>query len=107
MLIQAGPQDGVAAPADPAVSTPIVPTPPTMVSVAAAASTLLLKDMNIPFLEPQPYPAHGCCCCHRGSGLQPAAMTLIRTGTADLIGNAVLKRGKTRANPETHGYSRN
>jgi hypothetical protein len=27
-------------------------------------------------------------------GLQPAAVTLIRTGTADLIGNAVLKRGR-------------
>ena len=40
----------------------VLRTPPTSVSVAAGASTLLLKDMDVPFLEPQPYPAHGCCC---------------------------------------------
>src|SRR5205814_1656405 len=40
----------------------VLRTPPTSVSVVAAASTLLLKDMDVPFLEPQPYPAHGCCC---------------------------------------------
>ena len=48
MLTQAAPHDGVAAPAVPAVSTPIVPTPLTMVSAAAVASTLLLKDMEFP-----------------------------------------------------------
>src|SRR5579872_3984 len=40
------PHDGVAALAGPALSTPAVPTPPTRVSVAAAASTLLLMDMG-------------------------------------------------------------
>src|SRR5690242_2913347 len=54
------PHDGVAALAGPAASVPAAP--PTRVSVAAAASILLLKDMDVPFLEPQPYPAHGCCC---------------------------------------------
>src|SRR6266536_3788012 len=60
-----GPHDGVAASAE---SAPVVAKPPTRASVAAPASTLLLKDMDVPFLEPQPYPAHGCCCCHHGSG---------------------------------------
>ena len=61
MLMQEGPHDGVAAEAVPAVSAPAAPTPPTMVSVAAAASTLLLMDMNDSSLgTPQPYPAHGC-----------------------------------------------
>src|SRR5580693_8039227 len=46
MLAQELPHDGVAADAEPAVSAPTTPTPPTKVSVAAAASTLLLKDMN-------------------------------------------------------------
>ena len=60
-LMQDGPHDGVAADADPAVSAPAMPTPPTRVSVAAVASTLLLKDMNDSSLgTPQPYPAHGC-----------------------------------------------
>ena len=53
------PQDGVAALAE---SPPTTATPPTRASDAAPASTLLLKDMDVPFLEPQPYPAHGCCC---------------------------------------------
>ena len=58
--MQESPHDGVAADAVPAVSAPAMPTPPTMVSVAAAASTLLLIDMNDSSLDPQPYPAHGC-----------------------------------------------
>ena len=50
--MQEGPHDGVAADAVPAVSAPAAPTPLTRVSVAAAASTLLLMDMKIPLLEP-------------------------------------------------------
>src|ERR1700723_2868082 len=46
MSIQELPHDGVAALAVPAVSAPVPPTPPTRVSVAAAASTLLLMDME-------------------------------------------------------------
>src|SRR5579862_223651 len=49
--MQAGPHDGVAALAEAAPSVPAAPTPPTRVSVAAAASTLLLMDMNVPLLE--------------------------------------------------------
>jgi len=45
------PQDGVAAAAEPAVTAPATPTPPTRVSVAAVASTLLLMDIrNYSFL---------------------------------------------------------
>ena len=54
------PHDGVAALAAPAVRAADAPTPPTRVSAAAAAKTLLLMDMKSSFLEPQPYPAHGC-----------------------------------------------
>jgi hypothetical protein len=46
MLIQLNPHDGVAADAVPAVSAPVTATPPTIVSVAAAASTLLLMDIK-------------------------------------------------------------
>src|ERR1700722_14804042 len=46
MSMQELPHDGVAADAPPAVSAPATPTPPTRVSVAAAASTLLLMDIN-------------------------------------------------------------
>src|SRR5271154_2482009 len=46
MSMQELPHDGVAADALPAVSAPATPTPPTRVSVAAAASTLLLMDMG-------------------------------------------------------------
>ncbi len=46
MLTQNVPHDGVAADAVPAVSAPVTATPPTMVSVAAAASTLLLMDIK-------------------------------------------------------------
>ncbi len=42
-LIQAGPHDGVAALAENVLTAP---TPPTRVSVAAAAMTLLLMDMK-------------------------------------------------------------
>src|SRR6266567_246892 len=56
--MQLSPHDGVAAPAD---SAAIAPTPPTRVSVAAAAKTLLLMVMKlVPPLEPQPCPAHDC-----------------------------------------------
>src|SRR6516164_8379375 len=66
-LMQDGPHDGVAAPAVPAVIAPTVPTPPTRVSVAAAASTLLLMDMDVPLLEPTAVP------CARLSELASAA----------------------------------
>src|SRR5580704_3244649 len=46
MLMHELPHDGVAALAVPAVSAPATPTPPTRVSVAAAASTLLLMDIG-------------------------------------------------------------
>jgi hypothetical protein len=49
----------VAADAVPAVNMPAMPTPPTKVSVAAAAATLLLMDINDSSLgTPQPCPAH-------------------------------------------------
>jgi hypothetical protein len=44
------PHDGVAALAAPALTTAPVPTPPTRVSVAAAAKTFFLIDMDGPFL---------------------------------------------------------
>jgi hypothetical protein len=56
---QLSPQDGVAALALPAVSAPIAPAPPTRVSVAVAAKTLLLMDIESSSLKRQPYPAHG------------------------------------------------
>src|SRR6516165_6384677 len=43
----------------PAGSAAAVPRPPATVSVAAAASTLVLMDMTVPFVKPQPCPAHG------------------------------------------------
>src|ERR1700722_5168461 len=46
MLRQELPHDGVAALAPPAVNVPMAPTPPIKVSVAAAASTLVLMDIN-------------------------------------------------------------
>src|ERR1700732_3352248 len=46
MLMQELPHDGVAALAEPALSAPATPTPPTRVSVAAASSTLLLMDIG-------------------------------------------------------------
>src|ERR1700720_3862628 len=59
-LMQLLPHDGVAADAVPAVSAPAMPTPPTRVSVVAAASTLLLMDIDDSFLgTPRPCPAHG------------------------------------------------
>src|SRR5215472_6620564 len=67
VLTQPGPHDGVPAAAGPAVSAPAMPTPPTRVSVAAAASTLLLMDINVPLLEPTAVP------CARLSELTPAA----------------------------------
>src|SRR4051812_28339287 len=46
--MQCGPHCGVAAPAG---SVPTVQTPPTMVTIAATANTLLLTDMNWSFLN--------------------------------------------------------
>src|SRR5258708_444196 len=63
---------GVAALAD---SVPAVLRPPARASVAAAASTLLLMDMNSSLLESQPYRAHGGCAGHW------ITVALIRTGT--------------------------
>src|ERR1700733_1107242 len=61
MSTQLWPHDGVAALAVPAVSVPARPAPPTMVSVAAAASTLVLMDMEgCSSLNSQLYPARGC-----------------------------------------------
>jgi hypothetical protein len=48
---QVSPQDGVAALALTAVSAPTAPVPPTRVSVAAAANTLLLMDIESFLLE--------------------------------------------------------
>src|SRR6266852_9089355 len=67
--MQVKPHDGVAALAVPAVSAPTVLTPPTRVSVAAAAKTLLLIDMDSSSLEPQPCPAHGTLTYHHVSCL--------------------------------------
>src|ERR1700723_1948679 len=91
MLMQEVPHDGVAADAPPAVSAPATPTPPTRVSVAAAASTLLLMDMNGSSRETsRSCPAHGRVQLApaarvgfdaRSLGTLPARGGLIRTGT--------------------------
>src|SRR5580658_6433294 len=73
MSMQEPPHDGVAALAVPALSAPAMPTPPTKVSVAAVASTLLLMDMK-QFLS-----------WNHGRTLR-TAVVLIRAGTADPIG---------------------
>src|SRR5579859_3952127 len=97
------PHDGVAALAGPALSTPAVPTPPTRVSVVAAASTLLLMDMDDSSLgtcgralrttassrpprhaRPDGFRPDSARCRHYGG--------LIRAGTADLIGWCSLER---------------
>src|SRR5580700_10410675 len=101
--MQAGPHDGVAADAVPALSTPAVPTPPTKASVAATESTLLLMDMDDSSLGTPP--AVPCARLGRAGprstrrsdmsdplGTLPAHGGLIRTGTADPIGVAVLER---------------
>src|SRR5829696_1165448 len=54
--MQFGPHCGVAALAE---RVPTVLRPPTMVSIAATASTFLLMDITSSVLEPRPYPAHG------------------------------------------------
>src|SRR5262249_26537768 len=97
MLMQLSPHDGVAALAE---SPPATATPPTRASDAAPASTLLLKDMCCSLLGTTAAP------CARLLLLPPrfgpdrrrsfpacnrAEVTLIRAGTADLIGKAVLK----------------
>src|ERR1700752_1839825 len=97
------PHDGVAALAVPALSPPAVPTPPTRVSVVAAASTLLLMDMDDSSLgTPRPCPAHGRvkqAPAAREDRTRPNRSArcrlyggLIRTGTADLTGGAVVER---------------
>src|ERR1700744_6608559 len=59
MSMQFLPHDGVAADAAPAVSVPAAPMPPTSVSVAAAAKTLLLKDISAcSSLRRRPCPVH-------------------------------------------------
>src|SRR5580693_6023546 len=96
------PHDGVAADAVPAPSTPAVPTPPTKASVAATESTLLLMDMDDSSLGT---PSRALRTAGRAGprstrrsdmsdplGTLPAHGGLIRTGTADLIGLAVLER---------------
>src|SRR6266852_8437334 len=59
--MQVKPHDGVAAPAVPAVSAPAAPAPLTRVSVAAAARTLLLIDMDgfssVSYMAVAPTPA--------------------------------------------------
>jgi hypothetical protein len=61
--MQLTPQEGVAALAE---SIPTVLTPPTTVTVTAAASTLLLKDMNaVPFLGTTAAPCARLLCYHR------------------------------------------
>src|SRR5271170_2771184 len=111
MSTQEPPHDGVAADADPAVSVPAMPTPPTRVSVAATASTLLLMDIYGSFLSwnSRPCPAHGRVTLASAAreagkvptrlGTLPAHDGLIRTGTADPIGLAVW-RGKDPGTPE-------
>src|SRR5271163_1131231 len=97
MSTQELPHDGVAALAVPAVSAPATPTPPTRVSVAAAASTLLLMDMDCSSLGTRSRTlrtaASNCLPQHAQSdGFRPGSahcrltVGLIRAGTADLIG---------------------
>src|SRR5580704_909236 len=114
--MQAGPQDGVAADALPAPSTPAVPTPPTKASVVATESTLLLMDMEIPLLEP---PAVPCARLGRAGPPQHATIAHVRPArhaagsrwpdqdrTADPIGLAVLERESPRASPEVSLWSK-
>src|SRR5580693_6729777 len=92
--MQEWPHDGVAALALPAVSAPAAPRPPTRVNVAAAASTLLLMDMDGPLSELTTVP----CARLRGAGPRsarrisprplgtlPAHGGLIRTARTGLI----------------------
>src|SRR5580693_2308779 len=97
--MQAGPHDGVAADAVPAPSTPAVPTPPTRASVVAAASTLLLMDMDDSSLGTRSRTLRTAASSsppQRASDLSPIArhaagsrLGLIRTASAGLIGLAV------------------
>src|SRR5579859_7300419 len=90
------PHDGVAAEAD---TAPIAPTPPTRASVAAPASSLLLMDINVPFLETKAVPSARLLLPAIRPGNKPERYGPIRTGTADLI--VVLLKGEDhRASPE-------
>src|SRR6202453_5536902 len=113
MSMQELPHDGVAALAVPAVSAPATPTPPTRVSVAAAASTLLLMDMDCSSLGTHsrtlrtaasswPPVARAVGRLPTWLGTLPAHGGLIRAGTADLIGLAVW-RGKVPGKPGRSG----
>src|SRR5437764_8413721 len=88
MSTQAPPQDGVAAAAE---SIPTVLTPPTRVTVAAAAKTLLLKPMESSLLGTTAVPcARLLLLASWWATLGPATTALVRAGTADLTGSAVL-----------------
>src|ERR1700722_10206047 len=103
MSIQELPHDGVAADAPPAVSAPATPTPPTRVSVAAAASTLLLMDINSSSLGTHSHALRTAVSSwppQRTSDASPIvrhAAGLRRPDpdrTADLTGLAVMERGR-------------
>src|SRR5580658_3389287 len=100
MSMQEPPHDGVAALAVPALSAPAMPTPPTRVSVAAEASTLLLMDIKqVPLVEHSRTLRTAVALAPAALGTLPTRGGLIRSGTADLIclpGH----EGKTRASPE-------
>src|ERR1700733_641911 len=110
MSTQELPHDVVAALAVPAVSAPATPTPPTRVSVAAAASTLLLMDMDgcsslgahnralRTVASSWPLAARTAGWLPTWLGTLPAHGGLIRSGTADPIGLAVW-RGKVPGGP--------
>src|SRR5260370_32759384 len=115
MSMQCLPQDGVAAAAVPAVSAPAAPTPPTKVSVAAAASTLLLMDMDSSLLGTHSRTLRTAVAVGRRSarvggsdplGMLPARGGLIRTGTADLTGLAVQKGEDSGQARKLDGYCR-
>ena len=88
MSTQLKPQDGVAALAE---SMPTVLTPPTRVNVAAAAKTLLLRPIDSSLLGTTAVPcARLLSLAPAAAGHSPHTTTLVRAGTADLTGSAVL-----------------
>src|SRR5215472_15742302 len=98
VLRQDQPHDGVPAAAGPAVSALAAPTPPTRVSVAAAASTLLLMDIDGSSLGTHnralrtavpSWPRSARRILPRSLGTLPARGGLIRTVMSGLIGLAV------------------
>src|SRR5580692_9810164 len=110
------PQDGVSALAAVAVASVLTArTPPTMVSDAAVASTLLLMDMNCSLHGTQPYPAHGWPSwppqrARRmfpdSPGTLPARGGLIGTGNGLSRPVLLFRKGKTRADPVAQGTLR-